>query len=102
MTPETRFANEVKLWCGQHGYIIIRQQSGMFYDPHGNLIPIGFKGLSDYLIIGRDGIIAFAELKVKPNRPTTEQLKFIDEMHKRNIKAAVIYSLDELSELLCS
>ena len=55
MTPETALAHEVQLWCGENGYIIIRQQSGVFYAPDGSRVKIGFPGLSDYLVIGENG-----------------------------------------------
>lgn len=100
MTPETALAHEVQLWCGENGYIIIRQQSGVFYAPDGSRVKIGFPGLSDYLVIGENGVVAFVETKVKPNKPTTDQLRFIAEMQRRNIRAGVVYNVDDLKKLL--
>lgn len=99
MTPETRFANEIKYKCGLNNMVVIRLQSGLFYDRDGNPIRIGFEGLSDYLVIDDKGNMAFAELKVEPNKPSSEQIEFIEKMKKRNQRAGVIYSFDELLDL---
>lgn len=100
MTPETLLATRLKLYCGEHNYIIIRQQSGNFYTSQGIPVKIGFNGLSDYLIITDKGEPVFVETKVRPNKPTKDQLRFIDEMHKRGVKAGVVYSIEDFIELI--
>ena len=42
----------------------------------------------------------FIEAKVKPNKPTAEQLMFIDRMRAQGAVAGVCYSLDDFWELL--
>lgn len=102
LTPESKLAKEIQLYCGQRNWIIIRQQSGLFYDQNGNMIRIGFPGLSDYLILTDTGIPIFAELKVRPNKPTKEQLHFINVMNARGVRAGVIYSIEDLENLVHS
>lgn len=94
-TQETRLAKEIMLWCGEHNWIIIRQQSGMFYTQYGELIRIGFEGLSDYLIITDKGKPIFVETKIHPRKPTQKQIDFINIMNKRNVLSFVCYSLNE-------
>lgn len=101
MTPETLLANEIALFCGEHNWIIIREQSGLFYTQYGEPIRIGFPGLSDYLIITDKGDIIFLETKIKPRKPTQDQVNFINEMNKRGITAFVCYTLDEFKNKVC-
>ena len=53
------------------------------------------KGFPDLLILTDKGQALFVETKVKPNKPTPDQVKFIDELRSRGFKASVIYSLEE-------
>lgn len=42
----------------------------------------------------------FIEVKVKPNKPSPEQVKFIEEQRAKGAIAGVVYSIDELWALL--
>lgn len=42
----------------------------------------------------------FIEMKIKPNKPTHEQLQFIEAMNNRKYKAVVCYSFDEFVETI--
>ena len=42
----------------------------------------------------------FIEAKVKPNKPTPEQVKFIDDMKAQGAVAGVCYSVDDFWELM--
>ena len=100
MTPESELAAKIKLYCGEHNYIVIRQQSGTFYTSLGIPVRIGFNGLSDYLVITDSGKPVFVETKIKPRKPTREQLNFIKIMNERGVKAGVCYSLQDFVNLL--
>ncbi len=77
-----------------HG-TVFRINNGAFYTTDGSFIPATLpKGFSDLIFI-RSGEISFVEVKVKPNRPTVEQLHFISNMQKRGCKAGVAYSVEE-------
>ncbi|MBR3208845.1 MAG: hypothetical protein IKF82_01110 [Bacilli bacterium] len=50
------------------------------------------------IILTDKGQAIFCETKVKPNRPTKEQLNTIDILTKRGFLAFVCYSLEEFVE----
>lgn len=100
MTPETKLATECKLWCGEHNYIMIRQQSGTFYSQNGMPVKIGFEGLSDYIIFGNNGDCYFVETKIHPRKPTQKQLEFLALMRSRGFKCGVVYSVSDLERLI--
>jgi len=43
----------------------------------------------------------FIEMKVKPNKPTKEQMEWIDELAAMGYKAVVCYSFEEAKETIC-
>lgn len=111
-TPETKLKNEVMLWCGEHGYTVIRLNSGRGYNgeifnspEYGKIIisprPIKLctEGTTDLQVI-MPNRIAFVETKVHPRKPTSEQIKFINRMKSLGHIAGVVYSIDELEKLL--
>ena len=53
------------------------------------------KGFSDVLFIRADGRACFIETKVKPNKPTPEQIAFIEKMRGLGCLAGVAYSVGE-------
>ena len=111
-TLETKLKNEVMLWCGEHGYIVIRLNSGKGYNgdifnspEYGKIIinprfiKLCNEGTTDLLVI-MPHRIAFVETKVHPRKPTQEQIKFINHMKSLGHIAGTVYSIDELIELL--
>lgn len=63
-------------------------------------VRIGFDGLSDLLILDNCGHAYFCEVKVKPNRPTKEQIEFIEFVKSRGFAGMVVFSLNDLKKLL--
>ena len=56
------------------------------------------KGWLDMIILTNKGKVIFCETKVKPNRPTKEQLNTIDVLTKRGFLAFVCYSIEQFTE----
>jgi hypothetical protein len=101
MTPESRLKAQVELFLSEKGYIPLRLNVGLFYTKNGYPIRTGLpKGTSDLLAISPSGQAVFIETKVHPRKPTAEQLNFIEVMRKQGAIAGVVYSIDELKELL--
>lgn len=58
------------------------------------------KGVPDILCFERSHCLAYSglaiELKIKPNKPTPEQLEWLRGLKMRGWKVAVVYDADEL------
>lgn len=92
---ETILQNKIRAkLCEKGGGICLRWNSGIFETHDGRKITIGAKGVSDLLYIGKN-YIAWIEVKVAPNKPTTEQLAFIQQMNLLGHRAGVAYSIDD-------
>jgi len=119
MTPESKLKAQVELYLSesQQNYIPLRMQVGTFfrkgtptyingerYYKDSELFPVKTglpKGTSDLLAIQPvTGRAVWIETKVHPRKPTAEQLNFIEVMRKQGAIAGVVYSIDELKELL--
>lgn len=101
MKKETVFQNKVRATlCKEYGGICLRMNSGLFkpVDDPTRTVRIGIKGMSDLLYIG-NGYIAWIELKEKPNKPTEDQVRFIEEMKKLGHRAGVAYTVEEALEI---
>ena len=102
MTPESYLKAEVELYLSANGYIPLRLNVGLFFTANGNPINTGLpKGTSDLIAIQPiTGRAIFIECKIRPRKPTAEQLNFIRVMQKQGAIAGVVYSIEELKELL--
>lgn len=101
MTPEHKFMNEIRLWCGEHDYLCFRCNVGKYLLANGRYMDTGLPvGFPDLLILTNNGQIVFCECKVKPNKPSQEQLNFIKIIRDRGFKALVCYNISELEELI--
>lgn len=96
MSPEHKLQNEIKIWCGERDIICFRinvgkvkMQDGRWFDTG---LPVGF---SDLLILSNDGKATFCETKIKPRKPTIEQLHFLETMKNRGYKTIIAYSLQD-------
>jgi hypothetical protein len=66
------------------------------YTKDGRYIPPSVpKGFSDLLYIKDGGRAGFVEVKVKPNRLTPEQRRFIAHMRERGAMAGAAYSIED-------
>lgn len=57
------------------------------------------KGVSDLLFWGHE-IFGAIECKVKPNKPSIEQLQFLEDMRNKGGVGIVAYSLDDVLKVI--
>lgn len=91
---ETKLQSQIMIALSKYG-IPIRQQCGKFKTMYGGVISIGIPGMSDILFFRKDGTPFWLEIKTKTGRPSKEQIHFLNEMKKINVKGAIIRSVDE-------
>lgn len=98
-TPEVRLMKEIQLWCGRNGFLAFHINVGKVKLSDGRFFSTGMPvGWPDLLILTDKGQAIFCETKVKPNRPTKEQLNTIDVLVKRGFLAFVCYSVEQFIE----
>lgn len=96
---EKDLQNEIRIYLSERGFTPFRANVGRFKSTDGRWVDIGLpKGFSDLFAI-KDGKIYFFEVKVKPNKPTKNQLNFLEQMRKIGCVAEVVYSLEQLGEV---
>ena len=96
MTPEQALDKQIMLYCGQKNWLCFHINVGKFRMPDGTYFQTGVpKGWPDLTIIKDNGKIAFCETKIKPRKPTEEQLNFIKNLNNRGFNAFVAYDLEE-------
>lgn len=89
----------VKLWRANVGRV--RTADGRYFSTG---LPKGFPDLfgvfpADMTAEGA-AIPVFIECKVRPNKPSPEQVRFIEEQRKNGAIAGVCYSVDDVWDLL--
>lgn len=99
MKSEAYIQNEIRCELSKHG-IVIRQNTGNFKTTDGRYIKCGVKGLSDLLFIGKNGKVAFLEVKTATGRASKEQLNFIDKVQRLGHKAGIVRSVDEALKMI--
>ena len=93
--------NLIRLKLTELGYTVFRANVGKVKMQDGRWFDTGLpKGFSDLFAV-KDGRVYFIECKVKPNKPTPEQLNFIERMIQQGCRAGVAYSVDE-AVMICS
>lgn len=86
--------NKIQIELSKHGRVF-RANVGKVRLADGRWFDTGLpKGFSDLFFI-KDGRVYFIEVKVKPNKPSNEQLNFIEQMKKRGCGAGVAYSVED-------
>ena len=98
---ETDLMNAIKDTLTYKGFQVLRLNAGAFFDKSGRYIGRGVpKGTADLLAVDKQGRAVWIECKVKPNKPTPEQVEFIDTMRRQGCRAGVCYSVDEALALV--
>lgn len=95
---ESRLVYTIMQELGRHG-AIFRTNSGQFYTKSGQRVSGLPRGFSDILFIRKDGTPCFIECKIKGNKPSEEQILFIEKMKSLNCIAGVCCSTDEAMRL---
>ncbi len=99
---ETDLMNKIRLRLSELGFAVFRANVGKLRTPDGRFFDTGLpKGFSDLFAI-RDGRIYFLEVKVKPNKPTKEQLNFLEAMAENyGCRGGVVYSVEDAEAVCC-
>lgn len=101
--------NEIELqksiveFLNYSGHFVWRNNAGMFLikgKDKTRAFRAGKKGSSDIIGIHKSGKFIALEVKLKGNKPTPQQNDFIAEIKHRDGIAGVVYSLDEVIELV--
>jgi Holliday junction resolvase len=93
--------NLIRLKLTELGYTVFRANVGKVKLADGRWFDTGLpQGFSDLFAV-KNGHIYFIEVKVKPKKPSAEQLNFIDRMIQQGCRAGVAYSVDE-AVMLCN
>lgn len=97
---EHNFQNLVRKELTKLGYITFRVNVGKVKMHDGRYFDTGLpKGFSD-LIVLKDGKTYFIELKVGKNKPSAEQLNFIEQMKKNGFNAGVAWNMEDILNIL--
>lgn len=82
-------------------YKVIKFSSvGIWNRKTEHYIPQRQRGVSDLICCSPEGRFVAIEVKMKPNKPTDEQLEFIQSINLRGGIGLIVYSIDEIMENL--
>lgn len=97
---ETDLMHEVMLDLSDKGYAVFRANVGKVRLHDGRFFDTGLpKGFSDLFAV-KDGKIFFIETKMKPKKPTPEQLDFLKAMKERyGASGGVAYTIEEARKI---
>lgn len=92
--------NTIRLELSKAGYAVFRANVGKVKMQDGRWFDTGLpNGFSDLFAI-KEGKIYFIEVKVGKNKPSPEQINFIEQMKKRGCIAGVVWDMEDVWKLL--
>lgn len=87
--------NLIRIKLSELGYTVFRANVGKVKMQDGRWFDTGLPtGFSDLFCV-REGRAYFIECKIKPNKPTQEQINFIKRMQEQGCSAGVAYTVEE-------
>ena len=94
--------NQIRMRLTRLGFAVFRSNVGKFRMANERWFDTGLpRGFSDLFAV-RNGKIYFIEVKVKPNKPSPEQLNFIAQMTNRyGCCAGVAYCVEDAERICC-
>lgn len=96
---ETQLVKQIKEYLNYRGHLVDRTNSGVMraeYKGRVNVVRLAKAGTADITGCSKDGRFLAVECKIKPNKPTELQEKYLEEIRKRGGIALVAYSLDDI------
>lgn len=97
---ETDWMHEVMMYLSEKGFKVFRTNVGKVKLADGRFFDTGLpKGFSDLFAV-KDGQAYFFETKVKPYKPTKEQLIFLSAMRNAGCHAGVAYTIDDVEAII--
>lgn len=98
---EKKLSNQIMLLCGQNNIVSFDVNVGKVPTVFGTYFDSGLpNGFPDLLLLHTDGRVIFIEVKVKPNKPSQDQIDFIKFLRSRNFFADVVFSIDDMKKLI--
>jgi hypothetical protein len=99
---ETDLMHRIMEAVSKRGCLVFRSNVGKVRTPDGRWFDTGLpKGFPDLFgFLPRSGRIFFIECKVKPNKPTPEQVNFLHVARSLGAIAFVAYSIEEVEHAL--
>lgn len=99
---ESDLQKSIKEYLELKKYIVVKFQSVGIYDSKRDIYrKLGKKGVSDLLACQpKTGRFVAIEVKVKPNKPSQEQLDFLEEIKNRGGISVLAYSLEDVLQIL--
>lgn len=92
---ETDLMNQIRLKLSEYGVVTFRTNVGKVCMADGRWFDTGLPpGFSDLMAI-KEGRVYFLEVKVKPNKPTPNQLLFLSRMKNKGCGGDVVYSVSD-------
>ncbi len=95
---ESRLVYDVMRELGKHG-AVYRCNAGSVRLPSGKTFRGMPKGFSDIMLVLPGGQACFVETKVKPNKPSDEQIAFIEKMRRLGCNAGIAYSVADALQI---
>jgi hypothetical protein len=97
---EHDFQNYARKMLSKLGYITFRVNVGKVKMFDGRYFDTGLpKGFSDIIAL-KDGKIYFIELKTGKNKPSQDQINFIEQMKINGFAAGIAWSLEDIFKIL--
>jgi len=96
MTKEHILMNKIRLWAADQGHITIRYNVGMLKNEKNFLHCGPPKGHPDLILYTKNTETVFIEVKIHPNKPSSEQINFLQKMRDFGFIALVVYSIDQI------
>ena len=100
-TPETALKNQVRILLSQLGWVSFRLNVGTFLSKtDGHPVNVGLPvGFPDLMAL-KNGQTIFIETKIKPRKPTQQQIKMHKFLRSLGFKVYLIYDISELVKAL--
>lgn len=101
MTPEHRLMAKIEAAMGERGWMCFRANVGTLLSPQdGRRVSTGLpKGFPDMFFL-KDGRALFVETKVRPRKPTEEQIRMLELLRRNGFTAVLAYSVDDVLSVL--
>lgn len=101
MTPEHRLSNKIRIKCGELNWLCFHINVGKILLQDGTYFNTGVPvGYPDLTIFTDKGQTIFIETKIKPRKPTEDQLKFIAILRERGFIAEVVYDFEQFLNII--
>ena len=97
---ESDFQKKVRIELTKNGFTSFRINVMGAYSKDGRYMPPSVpKGFADLIAI-KEGRIMFIEVKVGKNKPSKEQINFIERMKGKGCVAGVVWNIDDLLNMM--